>query len=133
MITEWSAFYPTLTNPETSAITDCLAIAPEPKGLLGASRARRLLACGGDPGRRRREGGWLAADPVADLKANAQRFVEEGGVSARQSVYEIPEVREKFTYVPALVGSWKEGVPEFRPRFAEWPTITEIVQDGHRK
>ena len=38
MITEWSAFYPTLTNPETSAITDCLAIAPEPKGPAGASR-----------------------------------------------------------------------------------------------
>ena len=54
-------------------------------------------------------------------------------MSARQSVYEIPEVREKFAYVPALVESWKEGVPEFRSRFAEWPTITEIVQEWGSK
>jgi multiple sugar transport system substrate-binding protein len=27
------------------------------------------------------------------------------------------------------VESWQEGVPEFRPRFAEWPEITEIVQE----
>ena len=40
---------------------------------------------------------------------------------------------EKFTYIPALVESWQEGVPEFRPRFAEWPTITEIVQEWGTK
>ncbi len=30
---------------------------------------------------------------------------------------------------PALVESWQDGVPEFRPRFAEWPEITEVVQE----
>ena len=48
---------------------------------------------------------------------------------ARQSVYAIPGIAEEFAFVPALVESWQEGVPEFRPRFAEWPEITEIVQE----
>ena len=29
--------------------------------------------------------------------------------------------------------TWQEGVPEFRPRFAEWPAITEIVQEWGTK
>ena len=36
-------------------------------------------------------------------------------------------------FVPALVESWQDGVPEFRPRFAEWPQITEIVQEWGTK
>jgi multiple sugar transport system substrate-binding protein len=35
MITEWSAFYSTLADPAKSKITDCLAVATEPKGLRG--------------------------------------------------------------------------------------------------
>ena len=51
----------------------------------------------------------------------------------RQSVYADPALAEKYKFVPALVESWKEGVPEFRPRFAEWPAITEIVQEWGTK
>jgi multiple sugar transport system substrate-binding protein len=40
---------------------------------------------------------------------------------------------ETYKFVPALVESWQEGVPEFRPRFAEWPEITEIVQEWGTK
>ncbi|MEM8648226.1 MAG: sugar ABC transporter substrate-binding protein, partial [Pseudomonadota bacterium] len=29
--------------------------------------------------------------------------------------------------------SWQDGVPEFRPRFAEWPEITGIVQEWGTK
>ena len=32
-----------------------------------------------------------------------------------------------------MVESWQDGVPEFRPRFAEWPQITEIVQEWGTK
>jgi multiple sugar transport system substrate-binding protein len=28
-----------------------------------------------------------------------------------------------------MVESWQKGVPEFRPRFAEWPQLTEIVAE----
>ncbi|HUR42861.1 MAG TPA: sugar ABC transporter substrate-binding protein, partial [Aestuariivirga sp.] len=42
MITEWSAFYGTLTDPATSKLGDCLGVAPEPAGPAG-----RLPALGG--------------------------------------------------------------------------------------
>ncbi|MBC7799013.1 MAG: sugar ABC transporter substrate-binding protein, partial [Gemmatimonadaceae bacterium] len=35
MLTEWSAFYSTLTDPKTSKVVDCLAVAPEPAGPAG--------------------------------------------------------------------------------------------------
>ena len=42
-------------------------------------------------------------------------------------------VAEKYGFVDALVESWQDGVPEFRPRFAEWPQMTEIVQEWGTK
>jgi multiple sugar transport system substrate-binding protein len=42
-------------------------------------------------------------------------------------------VANKYGFVNALVESWQEGVPEFRPRFAEWPQMTEIVQEWGTK
>ena len=66
-------------------------------------------------------------------KANAKRYLELGGVPARKSVYKLPGVAEKYGFVNALVESWQEGVPEFRPRFAEWPQMTEIVQEWGTK
>lgn len=51
----------------------------------------------------------------------------------RQSIYEKEGIAEKYDFVPALVKSWQEGVPEFRPRFAEWPQISEIVQEWGTK
>lgn len=56
-----------------------------------------------------------------------------GGVPARQSVYNLPGVAQQYDFVPDLVESWQDGVPEFRPRFAEWPEITEIVQEWGTK
>ena len=66
-------------------------------------------------------------------KANAGRYLEMGGVPARQSAYADPALAETYKFIPALVESWKDGVPEFRPRFAEWPAITEIVQEWGTK
>ena len=51
---------------------------------------------------------------------------------ARQAGYK-EDGLEEFKFVPALVESWQDGVPEFRPRFAEWPEITEIVQEWGTK
>ena len=134
MITEWSAFYSTLTNPETSAIGDCLAIAPEPMGPAGRKPALGgfSLAVATQADDAEKAAGWLFIQWVTS-KQNAEAYVRAGGVSARQSVYNIPGIADEFTYVPALVTSWQEGVPEFRPRFAEWPEITEIVQEWGTK
>lgn len=134
MITEWSAFYTTLANPETSKITDCLGVAPEPKGPAGRKPALGgfSLAVASQADEDEQAAAWLFIQWVTS-KENARKYLDLGGVPARQSVYNEPGVAEKYKFVPALVESWKEGVPEFRPRFAEWPTITEIVQEWGTK
>jgi multiple sugar transport system substrate-binding protein len=134
MITEWSAFYPTLKNPETSAVADCIAVAPEPEGPAGRKPALGgfSLAVASQASDDEKAAAWLMIQYLTS-KENAREYLELGGVPARQSVYEEEGVAQEFTFVPALVESWQEGVPEFRPRFAEWPEISEIVQEWGTK
>ena len=134
MITEWSAFYSTLKDPKTSKIGDCLAIAPEPTGPAGRKPALGgfSLAVASQADDDEQAAAWLFIQWVTS-KANARRYLEMGGVPARQGVYKEAGVAEQFGFVNALVESWQEGVPEFRPRFAEWPQITEIVQEWGTK
>lgn len=134
MLTEWSAFYSTLASPETSTLGDCLAVAPEPKGPAGRKPALGgfSLAVASQADDAEKAAGWLFIQWITS-KANAGKYLEMGGVPARQSAYADPALAEKFKFIPALVESWKEGVPEFRPRFAEWPAITEIVQEWGTK
>jgi multiple sugar transport system substrate-binding protein len=134
MITEWSAFYSTLASPDTSTLGDCLAIAPEPMGPAGRKPALGgfSLAVATQADEAERAAGWLFIQ-WATSKANAETYLRQGGVPARQSVYQMPGIAEEFPFVNALVESWQDGVPEFRPRFAEWPTITEIVQEWGTK
>ena len=134
MITEWSAFYSSLKNPETSKVVDCMKIAPEPMGPAGRKPALGgfSLAVASQADENEQAAAWLFIQWVTS-KANALEYLERGGVPARQSVYELPGVAEQFDFVPALVESWQDGVPEFRPRFAEWPEITEIVQEWGTK
>ncbi len=134
MITEWSAFYSTLASPETSTLGDCLAVAPEPKGPAGRKPALGgfSLAVATQADDAEKAAGWLFIQWVTS-KANAPRYLELGGVPARKSAYADPALAETYKFIPALVESWQEGVPEFRPRFAEWPEITEIVQEWGTK
>ena len=133
-ITEWSAFYSTLASPETSKLGDCLAVAPEPKGPAGRKPALGgfSLAVATQADAAERAAGWLFIQWVTS-KANAGKYLEMGGVPARQSAYADPALAATYKFIPALVESWQEGVPEFRPRFAEWPAITEIVQEWGTK
>ncbi|MFK7892041.1 MAG: ABC transporter substrate-binding protein [Granulosicoccus sp.] len=130
MITEWSAFYSTLKDPDTSKVVDCLKIAPEPMGPAGRKPALGgfSLAVASQADEDEQAAAWLFIQWITS-KANAAKYLESGGVPARQSVYEMDGIAEKFDFVPALVESWQDGVPEFRPRFAEWPEITEVVQE----
>ena len=134
MITEWSSFYTTLKDPATSTIGDCLAVAPEPEGPAGRKPALGgfSLAVASQADENEQAAAWLFIQWVTS-KANAKRYLELGGVPARQSVYKMEGVAEEYDFVPALVQSWQAGVPEFRPRFAEWPQITEIVQEWGTK
>ncbi len=134
IITEWSAFYSTLASPETSTLGDCLAVAPEPTGPAGRKPALGgfSLAVATQADDAEKAAGYLFIQWVTS-KANAGRYLEMGGVPARQSAYADPALAETYKFIPALVELWKEGVPEFRPRFAEWPAITEIVQEWGTK
>ena len=133
-ITEWSAFYSTLASAETSKLGDCLAVAPEPKGPAGRKPALGgfSLAVATQADDAEKAAGWLFIQWVTS-KAKEGQYLELGGVPARQSAYADPELAKEYKFIPALVESWQEGVPEFRPRFAEWPAITEIVQEWGTK
>ncbi|MEM8915661.1 MAG: extracellular solute-binding protein, partial [Pseudomonadota bacterium] len=134
MITEWSAFYSTVVSPDTSSVADCVEIAPEPTGPAGRKPALGgfSLAVASQADEDEQAAAWLFIQ-WATSKANALEYLERGGVPARQSVYEDPALVDTYKFIPALVESWQDGVPEFRPRFAEWPEITEIVQEWGSK
>ena len=130
MITEWSAFYSTIVDPNSSQVADCVEIAPEPMGPAGRRPALGgfSMAVAEQADEDERAAAWLFIQ-WATSAANAGEYLERGGVPARQSAYADPALAETYTFIPALVESWQDGVPEFRPRFAEWPEISEIVQE----
>ncbi|WP_306024893.1 ABC transporter substrate-binding protein [Oceaniradius stylonematis] len=130
MITEWSAFYSTVVDPDTSRVADCVGIAPEPMGPAGRKPALGgfSLAVASQADENEKAAAWLFIQ-WATSAANAVEYLERGGVPARQSAYADPALAETYTFIPALVESWQDGVPEFRPRFAEWPEISEVVQE----
>ncbi len=133
-LTEWSSFYSTLKDPNTSAIVDCLAVAPEPEGPAGRKPALGgfSMAVAAQADEKEKAAAWLMIQYLTS-KENAKTYLELGGVPGRQSVYKEPGVAEEYAFVEPLVASWQDGVPEFRPRFAEWPEITEIVQEWGTK
>ncbi len=134
MITEWSAFYGTLTDPAQSKIVDCLAVAPEPKGPAGLKPALGGFSLGvsafSDP--EKQAAAWLFIQWVTS-EAKARDYILAGGVSGRMKPYEDPEIKSKYLYVEPMVLSWQGGVPDFRPRFPEWPAISEIIAEWGTK
>ena len=130
MITEWSAFYSTLTDPKTSKLGDCLAVAPEPAGTAG-----RLPALGGfslavasQAPEKEQKAAWIFIQ-WATSESIAKPYVEAGGVSGRMAVYDDPAIKTAFQFVDPMVASWQKGVPEFRPRFPAWPAVSEVVAE----
>src|ERR1700756_3460380 len=134
MITEWSAFYSTLVDPKTSKIVNSLGIAPEPKGPDGRKPALGgfSLAVTTQANDKKKGAAWLFIQWVTS-KAKAKEYVEDGGVSGRQSTYQDKDFIAKYPFVPPMVESWQQGVPEFRPRFAEWPQLSEIIAEWGTK
>ncbi len=127
MITEWSAFYPVIADAE---IAECVGVAPEPSGPVGRRPALGgfSMAVTTQAPSKEQAAAWLFIQ-WATSEATAMNYLERGGIPARQSVYENPETRARFPFADALVTSWQEGVPEFRPRFSEWTIISPMVQE----
>ena len=130
MITEWSAFYSTLTDPASSTIVDCLAVAPEPAGPAGRLPALGgfSLAVAGQSSEAEQAASWLFIQ-WATSEDIARDYVEAGGVSGRTAIYEEADIREQYLFVDPMVESWQAGVPEFRPRFPAWPELSEIIAE----
>lgn len=129
MITEWSAFNANLTNPETSRIVDCLDYAVEPAGPAGSRPALGGFSLGvsANSSPEKQAATWLFIQWVTS-EAKAKDYIRAGGVSGRMSAYEDAELQAQYPYFEPLVVSWKEyGNPVFRPRFPEWPAISELI------
>lgn len=130
MTTEWSAFYSTLTDPKTSKLGDCLGVAPEPAGPAGRFPALGgfSLAVTSQAPEKVQKAAWIFIQ-WATSEAIAKAYVEAGGVSGRMAVYDDPAIKAKYKFVEPMVESWQHGVPNFRPRFAAWPAISEIIAE----
>src|SRR6202047_1635625 len=78
MITEWSAFYSTLTDPKTSKILNELGIAPEPKGPDGRKPALGgfSLAVTTQADDKKKGAAWLFIQWVTS-KAKEKEYVEK--------------------------------------------------------
>lgn len=130
MITEWSAFNATITDQTTSKITpECLGYALEPAGPVG----KPMPALGGfslgvssKTSKEKQAATWLFIQWVTS-EANAKTYIKNGGVSGRKAVYEDAEVKKSGLFGP-MVESWqKYGNAVFRPRFPEWPAMSEQI------
>lgn len=129
VITEWSANYATLVDPASSTIVDDLGIGLEPEGPGGRQPALGgfSLAVNSQSDAEKQAAAWLFIQWITS-EALATRYIEEGGVSGRTSPYEDPALQERYPYFGPLVESWSEyGNPVFRPRFPEWPQMSEII------
>ena len=129
MITEWSSFYATLVDP-AQPIGDCLGITTEPRGPDGLRPALGGFSLGVASHRpaAQQEASWLFIQWITSEEM-ARDYALAGGVSARQSVYEDEDLLEMFGYFEPLVEAWQTAIPHFRPRFAEWPEISEFIAE----
>lgn len=130
MITEWSAFYSTLSDPSKSKITDCLAVATEPAGPAGLKPALGGFSLGvnAQSSDAKKAASWLFIQWVTSEEM-AKPYIEAGGVSGRTEVYKDADIQKRYPFVAPMVASWDGGVPDFRPRFAEWPELSEVVAE----
>lgn len=134
MITEWSAFYPTLTDPSKSKLGNCLAVTTEPTGPAGLKPALGgfSLAVNAKSNAKKQAASWLFIQWITS-QAMAKPYLEAGGVPARMSTYQDPAVQNKYPFVKPMVLSWQGGVPDYRPRFPEWPAISEVIGEWGTK
>jgi len=128
MITEWSAFYPTL---KASSIGNDLGVTVEPKGPNG-----RYSAFGGfaymvsaQVPAKEQNATWLFIQWLTS-KAMAQPLIENGAVVARKSADTDPALDAKYPYLKPMVETWENGsVPDWRPQIACYPYFSELVSD----
>ena len=66
---------------------------------------------------------------VRSSVSSPRRSAPPGGVSGRTEVYKDADIQKRYPFVAPMVAYWDGGVPDFRPRFAEWPELSEVVAE----
>lgn len=128
MITEWSAFYPTLKQ---SKIAPDLGIATEPKGPAGAYAAFGGFAymVSSQVSQAKQDASWLFIQWLTS-KAMAKPLIEHGAVVARKSADTDPQIQAQFPYLKPMAETWEKAtVPDWRPQLQCYPRFSEIVSD----
>ncbi len=129
MITEWSAFHERLSDSALAKSgTDCLGVSTEPAGPGGLKPPLGGFALGVNTSSSRQEqaAAWLFIQWLTS-EQQARMFVDAGGVSARMALYEDKQIFARSRILAPMVESWADGIAVFRPRFAEWPRLSEHV------
>ncbi|MGH7120188.1 MAG: ABC transporter substrate-binding protein [Acetobacteraceae bacterium] len=128
MITEWSAFYPTLASPSSSTITKCLAVTTEPSGPAGiipAFGGFAYMVSSGIPAKKQ-DATWLFIQWLTS-KTMAAPLINHGAVVARISADTDPTLQAKYPYLKPMVESWKHAIYYWRPRLPVYPQMSEVV------
>lgn len=126
MITEWSAFYPTLM---ASKAGPDIGVTVEPQGPKG-----RYSAFGGfaymvsaQVSAKEQNATWLFIQWLTS-KAMARPLIDKGAVVARISADTDPAMEAKYPYLVPMVATWRHGsVPDWRPQIACYPYFSELV------
>lgn len=130
MITEWTNFWPTLADPESSDVVDCLGVDLEPAGpdnVRSPALGGFSLGVNSNSSQEQQEASWLFIQWITS-EAKAEEYIEAGGVTGRMSAYEDAELQEQNPYFAPTVESWESYAdPTFRPRFPEWPQLSEVI------
>ncbi len=130
MITEWSSFYATLVDPSQSKIVNDLGVATEPAGPSGAVPAFGGFAymVSSQIPEKLQNASWLFIQWLTS-KEMAKPLIENGAVVARISADGDPANQAQYPYLAPMVDSWKTTTDIFRPRFPEWPQLSEITSN----
>ena len=128
MITEWSAFYTTLSK---SPVANDLGIALEPKGPKGDYAAFGGFAyeISSQVPEKHQDAAWLFVQWLTS-KAMARPLIEHGAVVARASADEDAQVQAKNPVLKPMVQTWQTAtVPDWRPQMQCYPRFSDIVSD----
>ena len=128
MITEWSAFYPTLS---TSALGSDLGIAPEPKGPNGAYAAFGGFSymVSAQVNKKHQNAAYLFIQWLTS-KEMAKPLIEGGAVVARIGADTDPSVQGNHPNLAPMVETWRNSVvPDWRPQLECYPRFSDIVSD----
>lgn len=132
MITEWSAFYPTLS---TGPVASDLGIATEPKGPDGAYAAFGGFAymISSQVSKKKQDAGWLFVQWLTS-KEMAKPLIEKGAVVARQSADKDPALQAKYPNLKPMVETWETAVvPDWRPQLQCYARFSDIVSEWGSK